>query len=95
MTITDLSEEQLARFGGSIEWLNTVDGTLFTEANPAGIDAAAINAALRVTFIGQYDPDEDDFTGITYFTRSLASLFSPLMATRSGTRRLTLFAIKE
>lgn len=71
VTITDLSEEQLARFGGSIEWLNTVDGTLFVEANPAGIDAATVVAALRVTFIGQYDPDDDDFTGATYFTRSL------------------------
>jgi len=46
VTITDLSEEQLARFGGRIEWLNTLDGTLFEEANPAGIDASTISAAL-------------------------------------------------
>lgn len=105
VTITDLSEEQLARFGGSIEWLNTVDGTLFTEANPAGIDAAAINAALRVTFIGRYDPDEDDFTGITYFTRSLTEDDTPtpfrkndkqhcgflfLRSLRTGSRALSL-----
>lgn len=105
VTITELSEEQLARFGGSIEWLNTVDGTLFVEANPAGIDAAAIVAALRVTFIGQYDPDDDDFTGATYFTRSLTEDDTPtpfrktdkqhcgflfLRSLRTGSRALSL-----
>lgn len=105
VTITDLSEEQLARFGGSIEWLNTADGTLFVEANPAGIDAAAVVAALRVTFIGQYDPDDDDFTGATYFTRSLTEDDTPtpfrktdkqhcgflfLRSLRTGSRALSL-----
>lgn len=105
VTITDLSEEQLARFGGSVEWLNTADGTLFTEANPGGIDASAIIAALRVTFIGQYDPDEDDFTGATYFTRSLTEDDPPqrfrktdkqhcgflfLRSIRTGSRALSL-----
>lgn len=105
VTITDLSDEQLARFGGSIEWLNTLDGSLFAEANPAGIDAASIVAALRVTFIGQYDPDEDDFTGVTYFTRSLTEEDTPtpfrktdkqhcgflfLRSLRTGSRALSL-----
>jgi len=105
VTITDLSEEQLARFGGSIEWLNTVDGTLFAEANPAGIDAVTVVAALRVTFIGQYDPDEDDFSGATYFTRSLTEDDTPtqfrktdkqhcgflfLRSLRTGSRALSL-----
>ena len=105
VTITDLSEEQLARFGGRIEWLNTADGTLFVEANPAGIDAAAVVAALRVTFIGQYDPDDDDFTGATYFTRSLTEDDTPtpfrktdkqhcgflfLRSLRTGSRALSL-----
>lgn len=105
VTITDLSEEQLARFGGRIEWLTTADGTLFVEANPAGIDAAAVVAALRVTFIGQYDPDDDDFTGATYFTRSLTEDDTPtpfrktdkqhcgflfLRSLRTGSRALSL-----
>lgn len=105
VTITDLSEEQLARFGGRIEWLNTADGTLFVEGNPAGIDAAAVVAALRVTFIGQYDPDDDDFTGATYFTRSLTEDDTPtpfrktdkqhcgflfLRSLRTGSRALSL-----
>mgnify|MGYP003674824745 CR=1 FL=1 len=78
VTITDLSEEQLARFGGSIEWLNIVEGKLFEEASPAGIDAATIAEALRVTFIGKYDSDEDDFVGNTYFTRSLTEEETPI-----------------
>ena len=105
VTITDLSEEQLARFGGSIEWLNSADGNLFTEANPAGIDVATIGAALRVTFIGQYDPEEDDFSGATYFTRSLTEDDTPtqfrktdkqhcgflfLRSLRTGSRALSL-----
>jgi putative ATP-dependent endonuclease of the OLD family len=72
VTITKLSPEQQARFGASVEWLNTGTGLLYDQANPAGVDAAAIEAALRVTFIGQYDRDEDDFVGNTYFTRSLS-----------------------
>lgn len=105
VTITDLSEEQLARFGGSIEWLNTLDGTLFVEANPAGIDASTVSAALRVTFIGQYETDEDDFSGTTYFTRSLSEDDPPvpfrksdkqycgflfLRSLRTGSRALSL-----
>ena len=62
-------------------------------------------AALRVTFIGQYDPDEDDFIGATYFTRSLTEDESPtlfrkpdkqhcgflfLRSLRTGSRALSL-----
>ncbi|WP_137387894.1 ATP-dependent nuclease [Rhodoligotrophos defluvii] len=72
VTVVHLSIEQQARFGGHIEWLNVETGDLYTEANPSGVDAAAIVAALRVTFIGEYDVDEDDFNGNTYYTRSLA-----------------------
>ena len=59
VTIIGLSDEQEARFGGQVEWLNVKTGNFFTDANPAGVDAADIVAALRVTFIGAYDPDDD------------------------------------
>ncbi len=77
VTVVDLSEEQEARFGGNIEWLNIETGDFFTEANPAGVDAANIKAALRVTFIGVYDSDEDDFVGNTYYSRSLTEEDKP------------------
>jgi len=105
VTITNLSAEQQARFGGSIEWLDTTADVFYEAPNPAGVDAANINAALRVTFIGAYDADEDDFTGNTYFTRSLAEEDTPtpfskkdkqhcgflfLRSLRTGSRALSL-----
>ena len=35
------------------------------------MDEESVEAALCVTFIGRYDPEEDDFSGETYFSRSL------------------------
>ena len=105
VTIIGLSEEQEARFGGHIEWLNVATGDFFTDANPAGIDAADIKAALRVTFIGAYAPDEEDFTGNTFYSRSLIEGDKPepfskkdkqhcgflfLRSLRTGSRALSL-----
>lgn len=105
VTIIGLSEEQEARFGGNIEWLNVEAGNFFTEANPAGVDAANIKAALRVTFIGAYDSDEDDFVGNTFYSRSLTEADKPepfskkdkqhcgflfLRSVRTGSRALSL-----
>lgn len=82
VAIWDLSLEQQARFGASIEWLDAVSGKFYEEAEPAGVDAVQIKAALRVTFIGRYDPDEDDFTGDTFFTRSLSEEVEPTRFTK-------------
>ncbi len=105
VAITGLSQEQEARFGGSIEWLDVKSGIFYTAANPAGIDAATIKAALRVTFIGAYDADEDDFVGNTYYSRSLTEEDTPtpftkkdkqhcgflfLRSLRTGSRALSL-----
>lgn len=105
VVVTSLSPEQMARFGASVEWLDVVTGKFYTEANPAGVDAGGIVAALRVSFVGAYDPDEDDFVGNTYFTRSLAEEETPspfskkdkqhcgflfLRSLRTGSRALSL-----
>lgn len=82
VTITDLSIEQQARFGDNIEWLKTADGTFYDAPDPAGVDADCIVAALRVIFHGAYDPAEDDFTGATYFTRSLNEADKPVQFTK-------------
>lgn len=70
-TITDLSDEQRAHFRDYIEWWNTHDGAFYTIPKVEGVDAEAIVEALRLTFIGEYVFDEDDFDGKTYFARSL------------------------
>jgi putative ATP-dependent endonuclease of OLD family len=105
VTITNLSLEQQARFGGQVEWLKAGAGVFYDEPDPAGVDAADIVAALRVTFIGEYDAEEDDFIGNTYYTRTLSEEETPtpfskkdkqhcgflfLRSLRTGSRALSL-----
>ncbi len=105
VTITDLTEEQRSKFGHNAEFWDTGTDSFYTEANPEGVDAASITEALRVTFIGCYDAEEDDFEGRTYFTRSLTeddkpTIFSKkdkqicgflyLRSLRTGSRALSL-----
>jgi putative ATP-dependent endonuclease of OLD family len=77
VVITNLSEEQKAKFGDYAEFWNSATDTFYVDANPAGVDGTAISDALRITFLGWYDPEEDDFEGRTYFTRSLAESEKP------------------
>jgi len=105
VTVTNLSAEQEARFGGGVEWLDATTGKFYDAPNPAGVDDAEIKSALRVTFIGGYDSDEDDFIGNTYLSRSLTEEDIPtpftkkdkqhcgflfLRSLRTGSRALSL-----
>lgn len=105
VTIADVSEEQRTKFGDYAEWWDQRTNAFYVEPNPAGVDAATITQALRVTFIGNYDPVDDDFEGTTYFTRSLTESENPvqfrkrekqlygflyLRSLRTGTRALSL-----
>jgi putative ATP-dependent endonuclease of OLD family len=105
VVIIGLSDEQKATFGGYADWWDISTDKLYDSPSPEGVDAANITQALRVTFIGQYDPVEDDFEGHTYFTRSIAEDENPtnfnrrhkqlcgflyLRSLRTGTRALSL-----
>jgi putative ATP-dependent endonuclease of the OLD family len=82
VTVADLSDEQKAKFGDYVEfWDSSVDA-FYEEPAPAGVDAAHITEAIRVTFHGRYDEEEDDFEGQTYFTRSLTEDDKPAIFTR-------------
>ncbi|TIP26216.1 MAG: DUF2813 domain-containing protein [Mesorhizobium sp.] len=70
VTITDLSEEQQDHFGEQIEWWDTGTNALYT-GDAAGLDGATASPAIRVTFQGFYDEEEDDFAGSTVYTRSI------------------------
>jgi putative ATP-dependent endonuclease of the OLD family len=104
-TVTGLSEEQQAHFGDYIEWWDTSKQNLFELADAAALDEAPVVPALRVTFMGRYDPEEDDFEGKTYYTRTLTESDSPepftkrdkhrcgflyLRSIRTGSRALSL-----
>ena len=105
VTVTGLSEEQRAHFNAHIESWNASTNDLYAEPDAQGLNAADTTPALRVTFVGQYDPDEDDFVGRTYFTTSLEDGGDPepfskrdkqrcgflyLRSVRTGTRALSL-----
>ncbi len=105
VTICDLNDQQRARFGDYVECWDTASDEFYDDANPEGVDAAAITEALRISFVGNYNPDEDDFEGKTYFTRSLAEDTAPqpfrkpdkqicgflyLRSLRTGSRALSL-----
>jgi len=104
VTVLDLNEEQQARFADYIEWWNTKTKT-FVIAPIIGVDDPGVHAAIRVTFVGYYDPEEDDFQGETYYSRSLEESSTPqvfykkdkqfcgflyLRSIRSATRALSL-----
>lgn len=105
VTIIDLSEEQRNRFGDYIEFWDSKEKKLYQEAVPEGIDADVISPALRISFIGQYDSEEDDFEGKTFYTQTLADGGTPqafskkdkqvcgflyLRSVRTGSRALSL-----
>jgi putative ATP-dependent endonuclease of the OLD family len=104
-TIFGLTAEQKGRFGDFIEFWNTATDSLYDAPNPEGVDATTITEALRVTFIGWYDAELDDFEGKTYFSRSLSEGDEPtkfskkdkqicgflyLRSLRTGSRALSL-----
>jgi hypothetical protein len=65
VTISHLTPEQKAKFVDYVEFWDSGNCTLYQTAHPAGVDAPTITEALRVTFIGCYDAEEDDFEGKT------------------------------
>lgn len=69
--IIDLTEEQLRHFRNNIEWWDIQTNELLTNPPASTTDKETICPALRVCFIGEYDKDEDDFIGTTYFCSPL------------------------
>ena len=81
-TVANLTEEQKGRFGDFVEFWDSTTAELYDQPNPAGVDPAHITEALRVTFHGWYDEEDDDFKGKTYFTRSLTESDRPQQLSR-------------
>jgi putative ATP-dependent endonuclease of OLD family len=65
--ISELAEEQLNRFRYHLEWLALPTGTLLASPPIERTDGADVIQVLRVCFRGMYEPDDDDFTGRTFF----------------------------
>lgn len=67
VTVVDLSDEQARHFRDHLEWWNDTAKTLLDGPPPERTDQANMLAALRITFVGTYDAEEDDFDGTTFF----------------------------
>lgn len=103
--IIDLTEEQKTTFIDYIEFWDKAENKLFDGPDRASIDKESVTEAIRVTFLGWYDSEEDDFKGASYFTRSLNECDNPdqfsrkhkqicgflyLRSIRTGSRALSL-----
>ncbi|OWY31875.1 ATP-dependent nuclease [Herbaspirillum aquaticum] len=82
VAVVDLNNEQKARFWNYIEFWDSSADNFHAEKNLAGVDEQHIIEALRITFHGWYDIEEDDFQGKTYFTRSLLEEEKPTQFTK-------------
>lgn len=85
--ITQLSLDQQTHFKDYIEWWDTEENELHDAPPPQSIDDEKIIAAIRVTFIGQYDEEEDDFTGATYFSRTITENDRPQPFTKKDKQK--------
>ena len=67
VVIICLSEEQQRHFRNHIEWWNTDNNILIEGPPPENTDEEEVIAVLRLGFTGNYDKDEDNFIGKTFF----------------------------
>jgi putative ATP-dependent endonuclease of the OLD family len=66
-TVIDLNEDQEARFQEHLEFWDLEQQAILDWPPEQRTDDENVVPALRVMFIGEYDKDEDDFEGQTYF----------------------------
>lgn len=105
VVIIGLNDEQLVHFGNHIEWWDTNSKSLLEGPPAKRTDSDNVIPALRLRFIGNYDVEEDDFIGQTYFSETLREGSQPepvrardkrkcgflyLRTLRTGSRALSL-----
>jgi putative ATP-dependent endonuclease of OLD family len=65
--VADLNDEQMRHFRDHLEWWDTTAQALI-DGPPERTDDDSVSPALRVEFRGEYDFEEDDFKGQTYYS---------------------------
>lgn len=66
--VCDLSDEQKARFFANVEWWDNAANCVLEQ--PTAEQVAVASPCIRVSFIGWYDAEDDDFAGETFFTKT-------------------------
>lgn len=77
VTVIGLSEDQKIYFGNHIEWWDRCKGALISGPPASSTDADSVEPALRLAFQGNYNLEEDDFEGQTYFAETLREGSTP------------------
>ncbi len=71
VTAVNLNKEQETYFKDHIEWWDINQGQILDSPPPEATDANTVLSAIRFSFEGKYDEEEDDFIGNTYFQHPL------------------------
>lgn len=66
--VCDLSDDQRARFFANIEWWDDAQSAVLEQPSPEQV--ATASPCIRVSFVGWYDAEDDDFSGETFFTKT-------------------------
>ena len=69
--VIGLSEDQKIHFGNHIEWWNKKSNSIISGPPASDTDSDDVEPALRLVFQGNYNPEEDDFEGQTFFAETL------------------------
>lgn len=71
VVVIDLNQEQLRHFGNYLEWWESTKKELLQGPPASNTDEEGVVPALRLLFKGNYNAEEDDFEGQTYFAASV------------------------
>jgi putative ATP-dependent endonuclease of the OLD family len=71
VVIVDLSDEQKRHFRPHLEFWNEQLACLIEGPPIEAVDEPDVKDALRICFIGRYDPEDDDFKAETFFCAPL------------------------
>lgn len=67
-TVCDLTDDQKARFMANVEWWDNDQSSVLEQ--PTAEQMVVASPCIRVTFVGRYDDEDDDFSGETFFTKT-------------------------
>ncbi len=67
VTIAGLDERHMARFRANLEFWRNADRHLIGPGDGAAVGQPGIEPAVRIRYIGAYDPENDEFTNKTWF----------------------------
>ena len=87
VTIAGLDERHMARFRANLEFWRGADRRLLGPGEGAAAGQPGIEPAVRIRYVGAYDPENDEFTSKTWFAVPRAADGVPTTECRSSDKR--------